>query len=309
MSSPASDPYHVPVLADEVVRQLVTDRGGCYLDLTVGGGYHLAAVAKVVEPGARLYGVDRDPNAIAHARTVLQHFPVVQRIARASFGDLVTIARELGITGCHGILLDLGISWRQVDDPSRGFSFRHDGPLDMRMDPNLPTSAADLVNALSQQELTAILREFGEERQAARLARAIVTERQTGMIRTTSKLATIVAQVVRGPHQAKSMARVFQAFRIAVNREMDELRSVLPAALSLLYPGGRLAVIAYHSLEDRTVKRFFREQAKSGSTHPAEPVRQAALRILTRKPIVPEEAETDRNPRARSARLRVAEKV
>lgn len=313
MTSPASDEYHVPVLAAEVVGHIVTNTAGAYLDLTAGGGGHLAAMARALGPEARLYGVDRDPEAVAHASQLLRAFAQVRSVIRAEFSTIETAVTAFEDARFDGILIDLGVSSRQINDAARGFAFGQDGPLDMRMDPQRGAGAAELINSATEKELTEIIRDFGEERQAARLARAIVRERQKGMIRTTAQLRAIVDQVISGPHRIKSLARVFQAFRIAVNHELDELRSVLPAAFSLLKTGGRLAVISYHSLEDRPVKRFFQSEARPreiygpGQLVPIYP--PARLKLVTRKPITPSAAEIDSNPRARSAKLRVAEKI
>lgn len=313
MTNPASEPYHVPVLAAEVTDKLVTDPDGAYLDLTLGGGGHTAAIASVLSRDGRIYGVDRDPDALAAARQRLAGEVRVRELVEGAFGDLLTVAAQLPDRHFNGILLDLGVSSHQIDDPHRGFTFQKDGPLDMRMSPTLTNSAADLIEKADENELTEIIREFGEERHAARLARAIVRERQKDMIRTTARLAEVVSQVVTGPHRVKSLARVFQAFRIAVNRELDELRSVLPAAVSILAPNGRLAVISYHSLEDRIVKRFFREESRAKDLYEGLPVPNkdvpGRLRLINRKPIEASEAEVNTNPRARSAKLRIAERV
>ncbi len=313
MTSPANDVYHVPVMAAEVVRHVVTNTDGTYLDLTVGGGGHLAAMAAAVGPGARLYGVDRDPDAVSHASQLLRDYTQVRQIVRAEFGAITTVAGAFDDSRFDGILLDLGVSSHQIDDAARGFAFGQDGPLDMRMDRRSGPSASDLINSADEKQLTEIIRDFGEERQAARLARAIVRERQKDMIRTSAQLTAIVGRVVTGPHRIKSLARVFQAFRIAVNHELDELRSVLPAAFSLLVSGGRLAVISYHSLEDRIVKRFYQSEARPAEIYgPGQIVPEyppARLRLVTRKPVTPSPDEITRNPRARSAKLRVAEKV
>jgi 16S rRNA (cytosine1402-N4)-methyltransferase len=236
------------------------------------------------------------------------------KLVQTSFGKITDACQRLGERTFDGILLDLGISSYQLDDPSRGISFRLDGPLDMRLDPSRGAPAHELVNSLREPELRRIIDTYGEERQAARIAAAIVRERQRGMILTTGQLREVVLTVARPPHETKSLARVFQALRIAVNRELEELESVLPQARDLLRPGGRLAVIAYHSLEDRIVKRFFQTEAKGRCTcPPALPVcvcgARATLALVNRKPILPAAPEVEANPRARSARLRVAEKV
>ncbi|MBD3402216.1 16S rRNA (cytosine(1402)-N(4))-methyltransferase RsmH [candidate division GN15 bacterium] len=313
MTSPRNDSFHEPVLADAIVRLLATNRSGAYLDLTVGGGGHLERLAEAVDRDAHLYGLDRDVEAVTHATQRLRQYDAVRDIVHAAFSDIQSAVARFDVSTFDGILLDLGVSSHQIDDPSRGFAFQQDGPLDMRMDPTAGQSAADLINSADEKELAVIIRDYGEERQAARLAREIVRERQNGMIRTTAQLSEIVNRIAAGPHRIKSLARVFQAFRIVVNRELDELRTVLPAAVSILSPSGRLAVISYHSLEDRIVKRFFQAEARPPQEHrPGELVPHypdPRLRLISRKPIRPEPSEQTRNPRARSARLRVAEKV
>jgi 16S rRNA (cytosine1402-N4)-methyltransferase len=306
--------FHQPVLAAEVVDLLITNRAGAYLDLTAGGGGHLRALAARLDTAARLYGIDRDPVAVNRATEALTSIAQSHTIVQAPFGDLAAIAGQFSDSVFDGILLDLGVSSRQIDDPARGFSFRHEGPLDMRMDPASPVTAAALINGLTERQLTEILRTYGEERQAPRLARAIVRERQQRMIQTTTQLSTIVNLVVRPPHQVKSLARVFQAFRIAVNRELEQLETVLPAAWQLLTAGGRLAVISYHSLEDRIVKRFMIDKARPACTCPPELEicvcdRTPTLTLVTRKPIEPSTEEIASNSRARSAKLRVGEKI
>jgi 16S rRNA (cytosine1402-N4)-methyltransferase len=309
-----TDPYHEPVLVGQVVALLVGNPDGAYLDLTAGGGGHLKALAATVGPAARLYGMDKDPAAIAHATAALQPFGQFKEIIHGSFGDLKFERSRLKEKSFDGILLDLGISSRQIDDPSRGFSFRLDGPLDMRFDPSAEQSAADLINALREEQLVEIIRDFGEERFAGRIAKALVRERRKKVILTTGQLATIVRATIHPPHQNKSLARVFQAFRIAVNGELAQLQQVLPTTVQMLAQGGRLVVISYHSLEDRIVKQFCKTLASSGCDCPRDlPVcvcgRRPQLRLLTTKPITPEPEEIESNPRARSAKLRAAERI
>ncbi len=306
--------HHQPVLVERVVELLVTVDDGAYLDLTAGGGGHLRALAARLGDQARLYGVDVDPVAVQRATDSLAGTRQFRRVVRAAFGDIAKTVGEFDERAFDGILIDLGISSYQIDEPRRGFSFRYDGPLDMRFDPSRGVPARDLINTLGEDELKGIIRRFGEERQAAGIARAIVREREKGMILTTRQLKELVLTVVKPPHQNKSLARVFQAFRVAVNHELEQIEEVLPAGLALLKPGGRLAVIAYHSLEDRLVKRFIQREAKGVCTCPpglpacvcgARP----SLIPVTPKPVVPDQAEIAANPRARSARLRVVEKL
>lgn len=311
---PSEDSHHLPVLAEAVVTLLITDTRGAYLDLTAGGGGHLKALAGRLENEARLYGVDVDPEAVARVNRTMKGTGQFRGVIPAAFGEIADSVGQLREQKFDGILIDLGISSYQLDDPSRGISFRFDGPLDMRFSPETDRTAADLVNDLPEPELKRIFIQYGEERQAKRIAGAIVRERQKGMIATTSQLRDIVVSIVREPHRTKSLARIFQALRIAVNRELEQLEKVLPAALGLLNEGGRLAVIAYHSLEDRLVKRFFQTQARGECTCPPElPTclcgARPTVKLITRKPVYPDDNEISRNPRARSARLRVAEKL
>jgi 16S rRNA (cytosine1402-N4)-methyltransferase len=313
MSRPGSEPYHRPVMTAEVVSFLVTNVSGAYLDLTAGGGGFLKALAAALDEKARLYAVDKDPAAVKWVERTLRGFLQFKKIIRISFSEIDVAVEQFEDRVFDGILLDLGLSSRQVDDFARGFSFQGDGPLDMRFDPDSSTTAADLVNKLNEKELENIFKTFGEERQAHRLAGVIVRERQKAMILTTGQLSEIVLKVIRPPHQKKSLARVFQALRIAVNRELDELNAVLPKAADLLRPGGRLAVISYHSLEDRIVKNYFRQAARGCICPPGLPEcvcsHKPVLKVLTKKPVSPSKEEIEQNTRARSARLRVAEKI
>ncbi len=274
----------------------------------------MLALADRLDDDARLYGTDVDLEAVERTRRVLDGIRQKSAVLRTAFADIGEAIGDLPEQSFDGVLLDLGISSSQLDSSERGISFRLDGPLDMRLNRDSGSTAAELLNSCEEQRLREILVEFGEERQAPRIAGAIVRERQRGMILTTAQLRDIVLSVTRPPHQNKILARVFQALRIAVNREMDQLSRVLPVALSIIKKGGRLAVIAYHSLEDRQVKRFFQQQAAGICTCPprlptcvcgATP----SLALVTRKPAIPSDDEIARNPRSRSARLRVAEKV
>lgn len=305
---------HEPVLVRQVVALLVTDEQGAYLDLTAGGGGHLKALAGCLSGQGRLYGVDRDPAAVLRAQAALATSSRKTQIIQAAFGNIANAVARLEEQTFDGILLDLGLSSDQLDDPERGFSFRFDAPLDMRFDLEQQKSAADLLRELSQPELTRLFREYGEERQAARIATAIVRERQKRMISTTAQLRDIVLSVIRPPHENKSLARCFQALRIAINDELTQLLNVLPASRDLLKAGGRLAVISYHSLEDRLVKRWMSAQVKGDCTCPPElPVcacgAKPTMKLVTRKPVLPEDDEIESNPRARSAKLRIAEKL
>jgi len=305
---------HQPVLVDEIVSYLVTDNDGAYVDLTAGLGGHLIALARKLGKKARLYGIDKDQSALKRAKENLDEVKQKVELVNGSYGDIEHIVEGLSDKKFDGALLDLGLSSLQLDDSGRGFTFSSEGPLDMRFDQSaqIPT-AADLVNKLNEKGLNEIIRDYGEERQARRIAGAIVRERQKGMILTSSQLARIVKAIVRPPHQTKSLARVFQALRIAVNKELDTLRAALPKIVEFLNKGGRMAVISYHSLEDRIVKHTFRNLAKSCVCPPGLPQcvcnANPQLKLITKRPIVPTEKEIKANPRARSAQLRVAEKI
>jgi 16S rRNA (cytosine1402-N4)-methyltransferase len=282
--------------------------------LTAGLGGHLKALSMVLKPAARLYGFDKDAEALDLARENLRHCTQLKQLINASFADIDGKTGGLQDRVFDGILLDLGLSSLQLDEPGRGFAFQQEGPLDMRFDQRaeIPT-AADLVNSLNREDLADLLRRYGEEKQAVRLAAAIVRERQKEVILTTTHLADVVRQVVKPPHQKKSLARVFQSLRIAVNRELEQLQQVLPKAVDLLAPGGRLAVISYHSLEDRTVKQFFRREATDCLCPPKLPIcvcqHRATIKEVNRRVIVPAQQEIAQNSRARSAKLRIAEKI
>ncbi len=282
------------------------------MDATVGGAGHALAILEASAPTGRLLGLDRDPEAVARARARLAPFGTRVNVVHASYARLEEVVREAGFYPVDGLLFDLGFSSWQIGDPARGFSFRRDGPLDMRFDPtdeDAPT-AAQLVNTLTEEELTALLRHYGEEPRARQIARAIVAARP---LRTTGQLAQVVAGCVGQRHRHIHPAtRTFQALRIAVNRELELLEAALPQAITLLRPGGRLAVITFHSLEDRIVKRFFKQEARGCICPPDAPIctcgRTPTLRIITRKPITPSTAEREANPRSRSAKLRIAER-
>ena len=302
---------HQPVLYHETIQALNPQRGGRYVDCTVGAGGHAYGILEASSPDGLLLGLDLDPQALTLAQRRLVPFGKRVTLKRSSYTDLRRVLETLGWESVHGILLDLGLSSMQLDTPERGFSFRSDAPLDMRFDPDAPVTAADLVNTLPEGELADILYRYGEERRARQVARAIVAARP---VETTRQLAEIVAKATGsgrpGIHPA---TRTFQALRIAVNRELDSIEQVLPQAVDVLAPGGRLAVISFHSLEDRIVKQFFRRESRDCICPPKQPVctcgHKARITEITRRPIRPSEAEATRNPRARSSRLRVAEKI
>lgn len=318
MPSPDSHhAYHQPVLAEAVLTHLAPASGKRFIDMTLGGGGHASMLLDATAPGGLLLGLDRDMNAIHAAKSRLAPFGDRATLVHAPFDRVAEAARDHGFAPADGILMDVGVSSRQLDDPERGFSFRHDAPLDMRMDQsaNIPT-AADLINSEPEAELARIFREYGEERHARRIAQAIAADREETPFTTTRQLAELVARVVPGHGKGQRIhpaTRVFQALRIAVNDELGMLDKGLDAAFSVLARDGRLAVISFHSLEDRMVKHRFAEWT-TGCICPKEfPVCRcghvAKARAVTRKAIKATQEETKANPRARSARLRVIAKL
>jgi len=306
--------YHTPVLASECVELLRLQPGGVYVDATLGAGGHALALLKAC-PEIRLYGFDRDREAMAAARQNLADYQHQVQYIHAPFSNLRSQLALQKVKGIDGILFDLGVSSHQLDTASRGFSFDKDAPLDMRMDARQELTAAKLLNASSIQELAILFKSFGEEQQAGRIARAIETARKSAPLTTTVQLARVIESVAgKGTRDSlKTKMRVFQALRIAVNGELAELETALKDAINLLKPGARVAVLSYHSLEDRIVKNIFRDAAKGCLCPPRQIVcgcgLQPRLAILTGRPICASGAETLANPRARSAKLRVAEKL
>ena len=305
---------HIPVLLMEVLEGLrVAQRpAGCFIDGTLGAGGHAVAVLEVA-PQARLLGLDRDPRALALAQERLAPFGERATIHHASYERLADLAPGwAGEAGIDGVLLDLGISSMQIDDAARGFAFAQEGPLDMRFDPTGGgLTAGDIVNTWETDELANVIYRYGEERNSRRIARAIVAARP---LHSTQALAAVVASAQTGPRQKIHPAtRTFQALRIAVNDELGAVERVLPVAIDLLKPGGRLAVISFHSLEDRIVKQAFKLAATDCICPPRQPVctcdHRASVQLVTRKPLTPGPAEVAQNPRSRSARLRVVERV
>jgi 16S rRNA (cytosine1402-N4)-methyltransferase len=305
--------FHAPVLAAPVVDLLLAPASEVIVDATLGDGGHSLALLEKAGAALRVIGIDADAEALATAKSRLANYGERFQAVQGNFRSLASLLATFGVAPVDGVLADLGVSSRQIDQPARGFSYREDGPLDMRMNQNLQRTAADLLATLEQDELKKIFREYGEEKLAAPIARAIVKQRAQRPLQGTRDLREIVEKVVRGPHRVKSLARIFQALRIAVNEELEALQEFLPQALGLLRPGGRLAVISYHSLEDRIVKQFFKSQAKGCICPPELPVcvcgKRPQLRILTAKPLTPSQKEIATNSRARSARLRAALKT
>ncbi len=290
---PPPAPVHRSVLVDEVVHWLAPRDGMTIVDGTAGAGGHAAALAQGVGPTGQVIGLDRDPEMLRLAEVATRGLPVT--LVRAPYSDLSRVLDDLGIGRIDGLLLDLGLSSDQLHWASRGFSFANDGPLDMRFDPESDTTAADLVNGLSADDLADIIYQFGEERHSRRIARRIVEERRVEPITTTARLAAIVRKGVPGKWGPIDPAtRTFQALRIAVNDELGHLDRILKDAADRLNPGGRFAAISFHSLEDRPVKHAFRDDPR--------------LTVLTRKPVTASDRELAANPRARSAKLRVAER-
>ncbi len=309
---------HLPVLAEEVMSTLAPAPGSLQIDATVGGGGHTERILGATTPDGRLLGLDADGAAIARVDARLRpRFGDRLVLRQANFRELAAVAPEAGFGQVDGLLFDLGLSSFQLADTDRGFGFRAGGPLDMRFDPSRGTSAADLVGTLDQQELTALFRRYGEEPFAPRIARAIIESRRAAPITTAEELAALVERVAPKPppgrRRVHPATRVFQALRIAANEELDALQEGLAAAVELLRPGGRLVVLSYHSLEDRIVKRFFQAERRGCVCPPQVPVcvcgRNPRLRLVTSPSLTPTSDEIAANPRARSARLRAAERI
>jgi len=295
---------HVPVLAEAVVRYAVPSPGArVVVDCTVGAGGHAARLLRAMGPAGRLLGIDRDQDALRLAAETLAPFGEQVRLVHGNFADLGSLVSERGWGQTDAVVYDLGVSSMHFDRPERGFSYQHDAPLDMRMDDSQPLSAYDVVNTYGERHLAQVIRSYGEERWASRIAKFIVAARNRRPIETTSELVEIIRAAVPsaarrvGPHPAR---RTFQALRLEVNKELEALETSLPQATAELSPGGRLVALSYHSGEDRIVKRFMREEA-IGET--------PRLRLLTRKPDRPGEEEIAVNPRASAARLRAAERL
>lgn len=308
--------HHVSVLLEETMTGLNLKPGGVYVDCTVGGAGHSAEILRRTGPDSYLVGLDQDPLALAVAKERLAQFGQRVALVAANFKELTAVLQELNINQVDGVLYDLGVSSPQLDNPQRGFSYMHNAPLDMRMNPHQATSAKELVNSLSSGELTDIIKNYGEERWAQRIAQFIIAARKNKEISTTFDLVEIIKKAIpagarrSGPHPAK---RTFQALRIAVNDELNILRQAFAQGVQGLSPGGRLCVISFHSLEDRIAKEYFRYLALDCECPPEMPVcrcsKKQEIKLITRKPIKPSKLELAQNPRARSAKLRVIEKL
>ena len=310
------DGFHRPVMVNEVVAALRLRPGALILDGTVGGGGHAEAILEKTSPDGVLVGIDADAEALCEAKSRLNRFGNRAILLKGNFAEMETMLMEQKIGKVDGILLDLGVSSHQLDSAERGFSFSREAPLDMRMDVSRPKSASDLVNALPWEELARIIKGFGEERMAGRIARAIVAERERAPIRTTTDLAGIVVRALPPGTERQKIhpaTRTFQALRIAVNDELTSLKTALDDGSERLRPGGRFAVISFHSLEDRIVKNAFRAAGKGCTCPPDLPIcccnSKPKLRLVTRKPVTPDDEEIRCNPRARSAKLRAAERI
>ncbi|HJS28840.1 MAG TPA: 16S rRNA (cytosine(1402)-N(4))-methyltransferase RsmH [Anaerolineales bacterium] len=306
-----SNQPHEPVLYQEIIQAIRPSSEGTYVDCTVGAGGHASGILEASSPNGRLLGLDLDLAALELAGSRLRQFERRVHLVHASFTSLSTQLRRLGWEQVQGVLFDLGISSMQVDMPARGFSFQEEGPLDMRFDVDSPLMASDLINTLPADELANLIFEFGEERYSRRIAAEIVRNRP---VSSTLELAGIISRATgRRRSRIHPATRTFQALRIAVNHELESLEEGLPQAIEALEPGGRLAVISFHSLEDRIVKRTIQRESRDCICPPGQPTctcgHVASLRPVTRKPVVAGEAEVLKNPRARSAKLRVAEKI
>jgi 16S rRNA (cytosine1402-N4)-methyltransferase len=310
MGQQVSSLAHTPVLLPETVKALNVQPGGRYIDCTVGGGGHAATILEGSSPGGQLLGLDADPEAVKAARARLEGFGNAVRIVQANFVNLEVTCLKYDFMPVNGILFDLGLSSLQLDSGDRGFSFQREAPLDMRFNPAQHTSAADIINSSTEAELAYIIRTYGEESCGYRIARRIVAERP---LRTTAELARVVEKVVPRRGKIHPATRTFQALRIAVNHELDNLDAALKQAVRLLGYQGRLAVISYHSLEDRIVKRFMQQESRGCICPPGTPScichHVPSLRLVNRRVIKPGADEVGRNPRSRSAKLRVAERI
>lgn len=292
--------YHQPVMVDEVIRFLIIRRDGDFIDATAGGGSHSEAILSQLDDRGRLLAIDRDAEAIAATRDRLKGFDSKISVIQGEYGRLRELAAKAGFTQVSGILFDPGVSSHQLDAAERGFSYQQEGPLDLRMDREGDLTAADIVNRYPAADLANIIFEFGGEKNSRKIARAIEAARRKNEVSTTTELTRIIKAVTNPRFVNKTLARVFLSLRTVVNDEINQLHQGLQTAFSLLEAGGRLVVISYHSLEDRIVKNFFRGQASA---------RPPAAKLLIKKPMVPEVDEIKANPRARSARMRVLERL
>ena len=306
---------HAPVMPDECISNLDIKEDGIYVDGTIGGGGHSSLICSRLSEKGTLIGIDRDMDALDASRKRLSEFKCTKHFVQSNYSGIKRVLEELGISGIDGALLDLGVSSFQLDNPERGFSYMNDAPLDMRMDQNSGFTAGDVVNTYSEKELAKIIRDYGEERWATRIAAFVVRARKEKNIETTGELVQIIKNAIPasarrdGPHPAK---RTFQAIRIEVNDELGQLKRAVTDFIDVLAPGGRLAIITFHSLEDRIVKEACNKRANPCTCPPELPVcvcgKVADVKKITKKPVTPGDEETETNPRSRSAKLRVLEK-
>ena len=305
--------FHAPVMVKEVVEMLLINKNGVYVDATLGGAGHARAILE--NSDCFLVGIDRDEEALHYAEQMLARFGKRKVLVKANFSDLGNVLEKLEIEKVDGVLFDLGVSSHQLDRPERGFSFNFEAPLDMRMDGGAKLSAHDIVNGFEQKDLENIIRSYGEERMAARIARAIIAKRKLAPVKTTTELASVVAAAIPAKFKGRKIhpaTKTFQAIRIAVNDELDVIKPAVNAATDALKSGGRVCVISFHSLEDRIVKNEFRTLSTTCECPKDIPYcvchKQAKLTLITKKALKPDEQEIKSNPRARSARLRVAQR-
>ena len=307
---------HVSVLKDECIEGLQIKSSGTYVDGTFGGGGHAMEVISRLNGNGRFIGIDQDQDAVENGRAKLEPYKEKAQLVRDNFSNIISIMKDLHIVSVDGILLDIGVSSYQLDTGERGFSYMHDAELDMRMDQRNPMTAKRMIAEYSEKELATIIKDYGEERWATRIAQFVVAERKIKPIETTGELVEVIKKAVPkgarkdGPHPAK---RTFQALRIAVNNELGILEQAIEDMAGLLAPGGRLCIITFHSLEDRIVKQTFHRLEHPCTCPPEFPVcvcgKKPSIRVITRKPILPSEEELEFNPRARSAKLRILEKL
>lgn len=310
MNSPK---FHVPILTTEVIRYLITNKSGTYIDCTIGGGGHSLAILETLNKDGKLIGIDVDHEAVAFSKKRLAKFGNQVIIKQGNFSQLAKILSDENISQVDGILFDLGVSSHQIDQKSRGFSYRIAGPLDMRMNTKQKLTAEQIVNEYDENKLANIFKKFGEERHAKQIARAICQERRKSNISDTLQLANLIVKTVPYKNRIKTLSRIFQALRIYTNKELSNLKLALIQSIPLLKKSSRLVVISYHSLEDRIVKKFFHDQENPCSCPADIPTcicgKKPILKILTKRVIKPAQDEINLNPRSRSARLRAAEKL
>ncbi len=305
--------YHIPVLYEETLENLVKNSDGVYVDCTLGGGGHSEGILKRLSEKGNLISIDQDQEAINFAGKRLEEYRNKHQIFKDNFLNLDTVIYMAGFEKVDGILMDIGVSSKQLDDPDRGFSYKYDTRLDMRMDKSSPFSAYELLNQYPEEEISRIIYEYGEERHARKIARFIVEARSQKPIETTGDLVAIIKRAIKGKSQKHPAKKTFQAIRIEVNRELDVLKNSIEKAVDSLKPGGRLVIITFHSLEDRIVKNMFKEMSLECICPPELLIckcnHKAKVKLVTRKPIIPKNNELDFNNRAHSSKLRVVERL